>query len=171
MLALLAGAGLGAPVVLITASRLERPWPIVVAFVAAGATLALAAVVDAVEERIPNRLLALSLGLLVLAPVTVWQPGALAAVVAGLLLGGAPMLVVLLTRGIGVGDVKLAAVLGATAALVHPLAALATIFVTALASSTYAAARRVRRLALGPWLWSGFAICTLVASLVLEGRT
>ena len=81
------------------------------------------------------------------------------------------MLAVLLVRGIGIGDVKFAAVLGAAAALVHPLAALATVFLAALGSSSSAAARRLRRLPLGPWLWTGFAISTLVATITLEGRT
>ena len=82
-----------------------------------------------------------------------------------MLLGALPMVVVLLTRGIGTGDVKLAAALGATAAIVHPLAALGTVFVAAVTSSTYAGIRGLRRLALGPWLWAGFAVATLLASI------
>ena len=166
-------AVLGAGCIVVTAARLDRHALIVAAFLCASVVLGRAAMVDARQHRLPNRLLLAALVVLGVAPLLAWQLGALLAAALGLLLGGLPILVALLTRatgaGVGVGDVKFAAVLGAAAGLVHPLAALATVFLGALGSSTYAAVRRIRRLPLGPWLWGGFALSTVLASFVLEG--
>ena len=89
--------------------------------------------------------------------------GAVLAVAAGLLGAAVPMIVVRLHRGIGMGDVKLAGVLGAAGGLVHPSLGVALVFVAALASGLYGALRGIRRLALGPWLWTAWSAVTTAA--------
>lgn len=139
-----------------------------------------AAIVDLHEHRIPNRLLAWSASAVVAA--TVWLAAAdgfsgrgrhrLAAVAAGALAAGVPMMVVRLQRGLGMGDVKLAVVLGGAAGLVHPLLAAATVFGAALGAGLYGVLRQRTRLALGPWLWGAWALSLTVAlaHVALGGR-
>jgi prepilin signal peptidase PulO-like enzyme (type II secretory pathway) len=157
----------GAVAALVAASLAIDDRRAAAAFLIVGLLTGAAAVVDAIEERIPNRLL---LAALLATALGAFVTGNVLAVAAGALLGGLPFLAVLLTRGLGIGDVKLAFVLGAAAGLVHALAAPAMAFVTALATSLYAAARGVRRLPLGPWLWSAFVLSSGVAALVVGGH-
>ena len=79
----------------------------------------------------------------------------------------APLLVVRLHRGIGMGDVKFAAVLGAAGGLVSPWVAPFTVLVGALASGTAGALTGRHRLALGPWWWAAWVAVT-VAALVAD---
>jgi leader peptidase (prepilin peptidase)/N-methyltransferase len=139
-----------------------------------------AAIVDLHEHRIPNRLLSWSAGAVVAAAVWVAATdgfGArgrhrLAAVAAGALAAGVPMMVVRLQRGLGMGDVKLAVVLGGAAGLVHPLLAAATVFGASLSAGLYGVLRHRTRLALGPWLWGAwaFSITAALTHLALGGR-
>jgi prepilin signal peptidase PulO-like enzyme (type II secretory pathway) len=82
------------------------------------------------------------------------------------------MMVVRLQRGLGMGDVKLAVVLGGAAGLVHPLLAAATVFGAALGAGLYGVLRQRTRLALGPWLWGAWALSLTVAlaPVALGGR-
>ena len=89
-------------------------------------------------------------------------------VLLGMLGAAVPMLVVRLQRGAGVGglgmgDVKLAAVLGAAGGLVDARVGLATVFLAALAASTFAALTHRRRMALGPWLFMAWLVTLVVA--------
>ncbi len=132
-----------------------------------------AALVDLHEHRLPNQLLTGSLvgvGIAALATTIGGHPGGLGAAAAGLLLGGLPLLVVRLRRGLGMGDVKLAAVLGAAGGLVHPLVALATTALGALAAGTAGSVLRRPRLALGPWWWAAWVIATVLALHAGGGR-
>ncbi len=136
---------------------------------ALGTTLTLggaAALVDLHEHRLPNRLLGAALAGIGVAALLATIDGTgsgLGAAVTGLLLGGVPLLVVRIRRGIGMGDVKLGAVLGAAGGLVHPLVAPATTFIAALAAGCAGALLQRRRLALGPWWWAGWVLATVVA--------
>jgi leader peptidase (prepilin peptidase)/N-methyltransferase len=131
-----------------------------------------AAIVDLHEHRIPNRLLSWSAGAVVAAAV--WFAATdgfgaqsrhhLAAIAAGALAAGVPMMVVRLQRGLGMGDVKLAFVLGGAAGLVHPLLGVATVFGAALGAGLYGLFRHRTRLALGPWLWGAWVV-SLTAAL------
>jgi prepilin signal peptidase PulO-like enzyme (type II secretory pathway) len=88
----------------------------------------------------------------------------LAAIAAGALAAGVPMMVVRLQRGLGMGDVKLAFVLGGAAGLVHPLLGVATVFGAALGAGLCGVFRHRTRLALGPWLWGAWVV-SLTAAL------
>ena len=77
------------------------------------------------------------------------------------------MLIVRLQRspgmgGLGMGDVKLAAVLGAAGGLVDARVGLATVFLAALAASTFAALTHRRWMALGPWLFVAWLVTLVV---------
>jgi prepilin signal peptidase PulO-like enzyme (type II secretory pathway) len=63
-----------------------------------------------------------------------------------------------LIRGVGMGDVKMAAVIGASAGSVAPIAAPCALAITAVVAAIYGAATRRPTLALGPALWLGWAI-------------
>ncbi len=148
-----------------------------------------AALVDLHEHRLPNRLLRLSTRTVALAAVVIILGRSIAAgrsngsglsdlsslsgeafstvalVGIGAIGGGLPLLIVLLQRGIGMGDVKLAAVLGAAGGLVHPGVGLATVALMAIAASSYAVIRRQRALALGPWLWGAWVVAVIAACI------
>jgi leader peptidase (prepilin peptidase)/N-methyltransferase len=140
-----------------------------VGVVGVGALLGVAASVDLDEERIPNRLLVAAAG--VVAAVTAMSGGAvLADVVLGAALAFVPIAVVLLTRGIGMGDLKMAGVLGAAGGLVHPLVGLATVFLMAVSTAVVGLTTRWKRLALGPWLWGSFLLASSVAAIMLRAE-
>lgn len=132
-----------------------------------------AALVDLHECRLPNRLLGGALAAVAaagLAAAVTGHPGRLGAVAAGVLLGGAPLLAIRISRGLGLGDVKFAAVLGAAGGLVHPLVAVATTVVGALTSGAAGVLLHRRRLALGPWWWAAWVVATVAALGAGAGR-
>lgn len=136
---------------------------------ALGAVLTLcgaAALVDLHEQRLPNPLLTAALAVTAAAALVDaigdGGPGRLGAVLIGLVAGGAPLLVVHLRRGIGMGDVKFAAVLGAAGGLVGPWVAPLTVLVGALLSATVGVITRRDRLALGPWWWASWVTVTVI---------
>lgn len=125
---------------------------------AVGVILAVAAMVDVQEHKLPNRLL---LG--ALTSVTVGVLGASNVAIAasatlGLVLGGGLMLLVRLTRGVGMGDVKMGAVVGASAGAVELMAAPVALAVASFAGATFGVITRRQRLPLGPALWLGWAV-------------
>ncbi len=125
---------------------------------AVGVILAVAAMVDVHEHKLPNRLL---LG--ALTSVTVGVLGASNVAIAvsvalGMLLAGGLMLLVRLTRGVGMGDVKMAAVVGASVGAVELMAAPIAVAVAAFAAATFGVITRRQRLPLGPALWLGWAV-------------
>ena len=134
----------------------------------AGALLALAAVVDLHERRLPNRVLAIACAAVVV-------PGMLApalgrGVALGAVLAGGLMLVARLRGGVGMGDVKAAGVVGAaTGALAAPLA-LVALAVAATSAAVVGLVRRRAVLPLGPALWLGWAVATAWASMGPSAR-
>jgi hypothetical protein len=84
----------------------------------------------------------------------------------GTAVAGGLMLMVRLSRGVGMGDVKMAGVVGAsvgagTGALV---AAPMAIALAALSAAVYGLTANRRRLALGPSLWFGWAVALVFAT-------
>lgn len=132
------------------------------AVAATGCVFALAALVDLHERRLPNRLVLLALcctltPLLLATPADAVRVGAGACIAGGLLLG------VRLRRGVGMGDVKLGAVIGGNVALVAlPAAPMAVAVAAASAAGTGWVLRR-SSLPLGPALWFGWAVAIATA--------
>lgn len=139
----------------------------VVVLVAVGVVAAAAAVVDVHEHRLPNRLLGLS-AVLVLAAASLDGSGTLVAVAVSTLMAALPLWLVRYGKGVGIGDVKFAAVLGAAGGLIHPFAGLVVVWCAALASGVFAYCTRRHRLALGPWLWAGFVAAAGVAVVAVH---
>lgn len=138
-----------------------------VGVLAVGLLLGLAANVDLLEHRIPNQLLSASV-IVVLIVTSLSGGEVLDDVALGAALAFVPIAVVLLTRGIGMGDVKMASVLGAAGGLIHPLVGLATVFLMALASGVAGLTTHRQRLALGPWMWGAFIVASSAAAVVLH---
>ena len=117
--------------------------------------LGIAARHDRRTHRIPNRLLVAAAAVCAVG-ATAAGPAQLRDVAWGTLVAGAPMLVVRLTRGIGMGDVKMAAVVGAAGGLVHPLVGPVAVMVMAGTVAAVGAVTGRQRWALGPFLWLAF---------------
>ena len=149
-----AGGIAGAVGIALAAAR-EVPVASAIALGVVGVLAAGAAVVDVHEHRIPNRLLQAALAVVVVAAALGgWRT--VGDVVVGLLVGSVPLFVVRYDKGLGLGDVKFAAVLGAAGGLVHPGIGLVAVWAAALASGVFALRTDRMRLALAPWLWAGF---------------
>lgn len=141
-----------------------------VGLLAVGLLLGLAAHVDLVEHRIPNHLLSWS-AIVVLVITSLSGRQVLDDVALGASLAFIPIAVVLLVRGIGMGDLKMAGVLGAAGGLIHPLVGLATVFLMALTTGIVGLTTRSKRLALGPWLWGAFVVSSSLAAIILHLQT
>jgi leader peptidase (prepilin peptidase) / N-methyltransferase len=128
-----------------------------------------AALVDLHEHRIPNVLLLIALGVVAIA-AGVGGLRTSTDVVIGLFIAAVPLFVVRYGRGLAMGDVKFAAVLGAAGGLLHPFAGLVVVWFAALSSGLYAVVRHRSKLALGPWLWAGYvSACGLGVAVVQVG--
>lgn len=123
-----------------------------------GALLALAALVDVHEHKLPNRLLALAVSASTLGVAATGELATVARATLGLLIGGGLMLVVRLSRGVGMGDVKMAAVVGSSTAAVALMAAPVAIALAAAVAAGYGLLADRLRLPLGPALWFGWAV-------------
>ena len=136
---------------------------------ATGMVLAVAALVDVHEHKLPNRLLLAALAVTGVGLAGSGQAPLLSRAMLGLVLAGGLMLLVRLTRGVGMGvgmgDVKMAGVIGAGVAPVAVVAAPLAIAVAALVASAYGLMARRDRLALGPALWLGWAAALGASSL------
>ena len=139
---------------------LYAPWPILTLWLPLSAALAWLAAVDLDVARLPDRILVpaaiwTALG----GGVTMWITSPLAgvgAILAAALCGGSFWILHLTGRGaLGFGDVKLAAVIGAATALVSWSAVLYALVAGCILTIAWAAARRQRELAFGPWLALG----------------
>jgi leader peptidase (prepilin peptidase)/N-methyltransferase len=127
-------------------------WP-AMSVVEFGLLLGAAAAIDLVEHRLPNVLLAMAV---LVALGNVHDPASAGRAGIGALVAGMPMLFVRLARGVGMGDVKAAVVIGVQlGASSWTTPALAIACAALLASVAGVVARR-QRLALGPWLWVGW---------------
>lgn len=125
---------------------------------AAGVVMALAAMVDVHEHKLPNRLLLGALVAVVAGVAASANAEIVMSALVGLVVGGGLMLLVRLTRGVGMGDVKMAGVVGASVGAVNQMAAPIAIAIAALAAALYGLMSRRRRLPLGPALWLGWAL-------------
>jgi prepilin signal peptidase PulO-like enzyme (type II secretory pathway) len=130
-----------------------------------GVVLAAAALVDVHERRLPNRLLALGAVIALAGPVLTGDPRMLVRGLVGGMIAGISMLIVRLARGVGMGDVKAAAVLGVSVGTVNLVAAPLAIATAAFAAATYGLLAHRQRIPLGPSLWFGWAAALLVTSL------
>lgn len=134
--------------------------------------LALAALVDVHEYRLPNQLLATA-SLLLLGSVVLSRDALLMRdSLVGAILGGGLMLLVRLSRGVGMGDVKMACIVGASVGIAARtlFAAPIAIALAAFSAAVFGLLARRRRLALGPSLWFGWAAATtLFAALPSKG--
>jgi leader peptidase (prepilin peptidase)/N-methyltransferase len=133
--------------------------------------LVAAALVDAVERRLPNALVGAAAVPVVLAMAIAWVTGT-TDVVWGALLGaalvGGPLLVTHLfsPAGMGFGDVKAGAVLGAALGLISAEIAVLALMVGLLGSAVWALTGRRRSVALGPGLVGGAVVALIVARLL-----
>jgi len=144
--------------------NLTVPVVLRLALAVAGCLTACAALVDLHELRLPNPLVAGAMAAS-MAGATLAAPQVLLRSVAGVLVAGGLMMVVRLQRGVGMGDVKLAAAVGAgTGAVAVPLAPL-SVAVAALAAGCFGIATGRQRLPLGPSLWLGWAVALVLAPL------
>lgn len=125
---------------------------VVAAFVSAHLVAAHCAAVDLVEHRIPNRSV-LVMGAAALAAGAL--DGHTPSVLVGALSTAGPLWLLRFGNGVGLGDVKFAAALGAVGGLVSPLVGLVGLGFSAISSATYGVWCRRQRLALAPWLWLG----------------
>jgi leader peptidase (prepilin peptidase)/N-methyltransferase len=147
---------------------LDAPWPILTLWLPLSAALAWLAAVDLDVARLPDR---------ILVPAAIWTAGrigltlwitgplaALGAILAAALCGGGFWILHLTGRdALGFGDVKLAAVIGAAAALVSWSAVLYALVAGCILTIAWAAARRQRELAFGPWLALGAVVAVGLA--------
>ena len=83
---------------------------------------------------------------------------------AGALVAGGAMLVVRLARGVGMGDVKMAAAVGIGVGMVSIDRAAVAIAVAALVAAAWGKAHHRNSLPLGPSLWFGWATTVALAA-------
>ncbi|CAB4364352.1 MAG: hypothetical protein F2681_10605 [Actinobacteria bacterium] len=124
-----------------------------------GVSLASAALVDVHEQRLPNSLLAIGAVAGVVAAVA---DRVLGGAFVGLAVAGGLMLLVRLTRGVGMGDVKMAGVVGLATAEAGLVAAPIAVAIAALTAGVVGAVAGRTRLPLGPSLWLGWALALVL---------
>ena len=121
-----------------------------------GVVLALAAVIDVHERRLPNGLLTVAL-LASLVPTCLRADDAMALrAVCGGLLAGCLLMVARTGHGVGMGDVKMAAVIGVSLGCFGMAAPLLAIAVAATVGALYGFVRGRAQVAFGPALWFGW---------------
>lgn len=127
-----------------------------------------AAVVDAVERRLPNALVGAAAVPVLVALAAAWVTGPTdlvrGAVVGAAFLGGPLMLTHLASpSGMGFGDVKAGAVLGAALGLVNAQIAVLALLIGLSGAAGWAVVGRHRSIALGPGLVAGAVAALLLA--------
>jgi leader peptidase (prepilin peptidase)/N-methyltransferase len=145
--------------------------PISLAVLAAMVPLAAAAVVDARDRRLPNRLVVLSavpVAMLCVLDPFVGRLSAIGSVGMGAVLLAGPLLGLHLIApaAMGFGDVKAACSLGATLGLIGPELSMWTLCIACGVTGGWGLARRQRHVALGPGLVLA-ALAVLVVSAVI----
>jgi prepilin signal peptidase PulO-like enzyme (type II secretory pathway) len=128
-----------------------------------------AAVVDAVEHRLPNALHSISLAAVGIAVVLGPTPGSdVLGVAIGALLAAVPLAVFRYGHGLGLGDVKFAFVLGAAIGLARPALGLLIVWVAAVGVGLTGTLTGRRTWAIGPWLFGAFVTsCAALAAAPL----
>ena len=121
------------------------PVPAQVGLAMAGVAIAAAALVDVVEHRLPNALVAAAAVSPLIGAAAELDGQSAARSCVGAVIAGGAMLTVRLARGVGMGDVKMSAAVGAGAGALSPMLAAVAIAVTALAAAVWgvASGRRV----------------------------
>ena len=133
--------------------------------------LVVAAMVDAVEHRLPDALVGAAVIPVLVAMAWAWVTGD-AAVTTSAAIGaavvGAPLLVTHLVSpaGMGFGDVKAGTVLGAALALVSVQIAVLALVLGLAGAAASAVAMRRRSIALGPGLVAGAVVALIVANVL-----
>jgi len=145
-------------------TAMPAPWSVRGATAFVGVLLVIAALVDLHERRIPNRLLTLAAVMTVAGAVSALNAHHLLLVGLGALTGGGALLAVHLRRGVGMGDVKMAAIVGSSCGWLSFAAGPIAVAVAAFAASLYGVWSRRSSLALGPSLWFGWAISIAASS-------
>jgi leader peptidase (prepilin peptidase)/N-methyltransferase len=128
------------------------------ALVVAGWCFAAAALVDVAEQRLPNRLLGVASASAAFGAFSTHSMSLVVGSAVGATIAGGSMLLVRAGRGLGMGDVKMAAAMGLGLGSVHVIAAPLAIAVAAFAASLFGAMAHRRRLVLGPSLWLGWIV-------------
>ena len=129
-----------------------------------GLAFGAAAFVDLHERKLPNRLLGFALLAALVGVCATAHAGYAVDALIGMVVAGGSMLLVRLCRGVGMGDVKMAGVIGASVGPLTPIAAPFALAVAATIAGTYGAIARRSSLALGPALWFGWLLAVVVAS-------
>jgi leader peptidase (prepilin peptidase) / N-methyltransferase len=133
--------------------------------------LVAAALVDAVEHRLPNALVGAAVVPVILAMAIAWVSGT-TGVVGGAALGaallGGPLVLTHLVSpaGMGFGDVKAGAVLGAALGLINAQIAVLALLLGLSGAAFWALAGRRRSIALGPGLVAGAVLALIVARVL-----
>lgn len=142
------------------ASIVVAIWKSTIALAACGVLLALAALVDLRERRLPNRLLGLASAATLVGVAAAADIAVVSAALIGVVTAAAAVLIVHLSRGVGMGDVKMAGVIGMSvgANASRWFAPLAAVAIAAVAAATYGAIAHKQRVVLGPSLWLGWAV-------------
>lgn len=153
--------------VVAAAAAVVAPTATVVTLAVVSTLAGLAALVDVYEHRIPNTLLLIAFGV-VMTAAAISGLRTTTDVIVGLLIAALPLFVVRYGKGLAMGDVKFAAVLGAAGGLLHPFAGLAVVWFAALSSGLYGLARSRSKLALGPWLWAGYVCACAMGVAVVQ---
>lgn len=144
---------------------------LVLGAVAVAVVAAAAAVIDQRSRRIPNGVVAIGAAAIAVAAAAATLAGdglggVASDVVAGVLLGGAPLLFVtwlIVPQAIGGGDWKLLTVLGAAVGLLDPLAAPVIVVVACAVAVAIALVRRQRSVAFAPPLLVGYLAAGAIA--------
>ena len=133
------------------------------------ALLVPAAMVDIVEQRLPNQIIATAALALAIGLVLNSNNVLISNVILGVALLAGPLLILHLVSpgSMGFGDVKMALVLGAAVGAVHWQLALVTIALASGASATVALLRRVTEIAFGPGLVGAAAFSLFAHTLML----
>lgn len=139
-------------------------WWLRLVVAATGVLLALAALVDVHELKIPNRLLALAALVALAGPVALLDRVVLIRVLVGSAVAGGALLVVSVRRGVGMGDVKMGGVVGGSVGSAALLAPPIAIAIATLCAAVFGVLTRRRRVALGPALWVGWALTLIFFS-------
>jgi leader peptidase (prepilin peptidase)/N-methyltransferase len=124
---------------------------------AAIAVLVVGALVDVVEHRLPNAIVALAAVPVAATLAVSWEPDVARSVATGALLMAVPLLLTHLASpsGMGFGDVKAGLVLGAAIGLVDGQLALVALVLGLGSGALWGLARRARAIPLGPALVLG----------------
>ena len=130
--------------------------------------LSAAALVDAVEHRLPNRIVAAALVPVVVTLGVTWTRDVATSVALGACIVGIPLLLTHLVTpaGMGFGDVKAGFVLGGAMGLVDGQLGLFALVLGLAGGAAWGVSRRARTIALGPALVAG-AIAALAVGRLL----